>query len=473
MSSPARKCRSPAATSPYRFVVAMRLLRARKINIISILGVMVGVASIIVVMSVMDGFQKELRTKIRGTLSDFIIAINPESVVYEDLKRDVENVDGVEAMTIQYHTAVVVPIEYRELDGGRQSTMLVRLVGIEPDEEGRISDFLHYLENEPPDPDPRFPPNGQPPNPQPFPKDPFEVRNYPLDEDPRVVLSDWLAKRIGYATIGRRLVVGDTFVIVNLEDKGSDGSTDFVAHDRTVVISRIYESGNSEFDRLHVYVHRDRTRGQFFNRTNPFHTELRVKLADYSRQAEIRPELHKAVGAHDPFVRLHPEHAIETWEERQNALLSAVENEKFLLAFVLFFIVLVACFSIFATLTMTVVEKTRDIGVLRALGATPAGICSIFMINGALVGLMGAALGYGFGLYLTDNVNVVRTFLLEKFGWEIFPADIYLFTDIPTYVDHAAALSYAGAAAFSAFLFAIIPSIRAARFKPVSALRHE
>ena len=152
MSSPARKRRSPAATSPYRFVVAMRLLRARKINIISILGVMVGVASIIVVMSVMDGFQKELRSKIRGTLSDFIIAINPESVVYEDLKRDVENVDGVDAATIQYHTAVVVPIEHKGQDGGRQSTMLVRLVGIEPGEESRISDFLHYLENEPPDP---------------------------------------------------------------------------------------------------------------------------------------------------------------------------------------------------------------------------------------------------------------------------------------------------------------------------------
>jgi len=188
----------------------------------------------------------------------------------------------------------------------------------------------------------------------------------------------------------------------------------------------------------------------------------------------MREPIARVLGAYDQEIALSPDRTIQSWEDRQRPLLRAVQNEKFLLGFVLFFIVLVACFTIFATLTMTVVEKTREIGVLRALGATPSGILAIFMMNGTLVGALGSGLGYAVGIYVAHHVNTIRDFLRAKpLEWDIFPADIYLFDEIPTYIDHAAGAQFAIAAAVSALVFAIIPAFRASRLQPVKALRYE
>jgi lipoprotein-releasing system permease protein len=187
----------------------------------------------------------------------------------------------------------------------------------------------------------------------------------------------------------------------------------------------------------------------------------------------MRGAVANALAPFDRDIADYPAWRVQTWEQRQNNLLRAVNNEKFLLAFVLFFIVFVACFGIFATLTMTVAEKTRDIGVLRALGATPGGILSIFVLNGTLVGLIGTLCGYGAGILVANNVNVIRAFLKDTFGWDIFPPEIYLFDDIPTHVDHRAALMFALSTLCCAFVFAFIPAYRASRLRPVRALRYE
>jgi lipoprotein-releasing system permease protein len=302
------------------------------------------------------------------------------------------------------------------------------------------------------------------------PENPFEldeeVLGEFLEEDtPRVAVSRWMARRLG-------LHVGRRFVIVSLDRHMDDGES-FVMNDQEVIVSRLYKSGNRDFDRLHVYVDLTASGRAFFRSVEGTVAELRIKLDDYSRFAEIRGSIIRAVGKHDPSVTVEPDWYVETWEDRQASLLGAVNNEKHLLAFVLFFIVLVGCFTIFATLTMTVVEKTRDIGILRALGATPGGILSIFLLNGALVGTFGAVLGYGAGMLVAHNVNPIRGFLRENFGWDIFPVDIYLFDEIPTYIDQQAAFAFALGAAVSALLFAIIPAVRAARLRPVNALRYE
>jgi lipoprotein-releasing system permease protein len=285
---------------------------------------------------------------------------------------------------------------------------------------------------------------------------------------PRLAISAWTAKRL-------HKEVGDRFSLITFEEVEQDGARQFRASSRWVVVSRIYSSGNSEFDKLHVYADaRAGSSGEVFFRTpDATIAELRVKVRDYRHAAALREPIANAVGRYDPNVFDAPHWYVETWEERQANLLRAVNNEKFLLAFVLFFIVVVACFTIFATLTMTVVEKTRDIGVLRALGATPGGILSIFMLNGTLVGTLGAGLGYALGMLVAVNVNPIRIFLRATFGWEIFPPDIYLFENIPTHIDHAAVLKFAVGACASALVFAIIPAVRAARLRPVRALRYE
>ncbi len=444
---------TPAWTAPYRLAVALRLLRARKINLISIVGVMLGVGSIIVVMSVMDGFQVELRDMIRGTLSDMIVQFDSKLVPrIDEVRGAVEEVPGVEGVALQLHTMGVIPVKHRGIDGGAQTHMAVRIVGIRPAEEAVVSRVLTHME----------PAEGQP-------EDPFAIAGEFVQEDmPRVVISRWTARRL-------HKEVGDRFTLITFEEVERDGERQFRPNSRWVIVSRIYSSGNAEFDKLHIYA--DARAGSsgdvFFATPDATIAELRVRIRDYRDAEALREPIAVAVGSYDLNVLDAPHYYVETWEERQSNLLRAVNNEKFLLAFVLFFIVVVACFTIFATLTMTVAEKTRDIGVLRALGATPGGILSIFMINGTLVGMLGAGLGYALGMVVAHNVNPIRIFLRENFGWEIFPPDIYLFENIPTHIDHAAAFPFAFGACAWALVFAVIPAVRAARLRPVRALRYE
>jgi lipoprotein-releasing system permease protein len=144
-----------------------------------------------------------------------------------------------------------------------------------------------------------------------------------------------------------------------------------------------------------------------------------------------------------------------------------------LLVIVLSFIVLLGGFIILATLTLTVVEKTRDIGVLTALGAYRSGVLSMFLGTGLLIGVIGAFLGLLLGWLFTDNVNGVKEFLDERFGIQIFPPDIYLFPDIPTIWHWPSVLTIMAGSVLVAFLAGFVPALRAARMDPVKALRYE
>jgi len=469
----------PPATAPYRLVMAMRLLRARWINIISILGVMLGVASIIVVLSVMDGFQRDLKAMIRGTLSDVLVEIRPSAAAsYETIKAQLEAVPGIEAATLQRHTFGALPASRRDDMGSRNNYIPVKVSGLVPEDERHVSKVLDYMLRLP-DSVEDYESMGvdPPPDAKPTPADPFELvltEEDPLipDEWPRVAISEYLSYRLG--TGWRPLRPKQEFDLISFEEFEDDqGRRTYRPATRKVVISRIFKSGNSEFDRGNIYVDL-RGSGKIFFR-NPEGTvcEFRMRLSPGVELDEVREPIARVLGAYDENIALDPTGTIQSWEDRQRPLLRAVQNEKFLLGFVLFFIVLVACFTIFATLTMTVVEKTREIGVLRALGATPGGILAVFMLNGTLVGVLGAVLGYGSGIYVANHVNLIREILRDRFGWDIFPEDIYLFDKIPTYIDHVAGAQFALAAALSALVFAIIPAFRASRLQPVKALRYE
>jgi len=469
----------PPVTAPYRLVMALRLLRARWINVISILGVMLGVAAIIVVLSVMDGFQRDLKTMIRGTLSDVIVEIRPDAAAsYGQIKAELESIPGVEAATLQRHTFGALPASKRDSMGSRSNYIPVKVSGIIPAHEREVSRVLEYML---PLPD-SVEDYGRlgvdpPPEAKPTPDDPFALQLTELDplipdEWPRVVVSQYLSFRLG--TGWRPLRPKQEFDLIRFEEfVDEEGKRTYRPQTQRVVISRIFKSGNSEFDAENIYVDLRGSGKLFFRHTEGTASEFRMRLAEGVTVDDVREPIARVLAPHDDSIALDPMSMIQTWEDRRRPLLRAVENEKFLLGFVLFFIVLVACFTIFATLTMTVVEKTREIGVMRALGATPGGILAVFMLNGTLVGTFGAVLGYASGIWVSHHVNHIRDFLKERFGWDIFPSDIYLFDEIPTYIDHAAGAQFAAAAAVSALVFAIIPAFRAARLRPVKALRYE
>jgi lipoprotein-releasing system permease protein len=196
-------------------------------------------------------------------------------------------------------------------------------------------------------------------------------------------------------------------------------------------------------------------------------TAFQLRLKDYDRDKgfvtdQLRALFHPRSGAQ-----------VATWEERQGSLLAAIDVEKGILNLLLFLIVGVAGFSILAIFTMIVSEKYRDIGVMKALGASSAGVMSIFVGYGLLLGAVGCALGTGLGLAITDNINGIERFLTEATGKAVFPRDVYYFKEIPTNVEPLRVLFVNLGAVGIAVLFSLLPAWRAARLHPVRALRFE
>ena len=172
---------------------------------------------------------------------------------------------------------------------------------------------------------------------------------------------------------------------------------------------------------------------------------------------------------------MFPSHTymVQTWEDKQGALLAAIRVEKGILNVLLFLIVGVAGFGILAIFSMIVVEKTRDIGILKALGASNGGVMKIFLGYGLLLGLVGAGFGTALGVTLTVHINQIEAFLAHLTGMEIFPRDVYYFNEIPTDLQpFSVALVNAGAVAI-AVVFSVLPALRAALLHPVRALRYE
>jgi len=164
---------------------------------------------------------------------------------------------------------------------------------------------------------------------------------------------------------------------------------------------------------------------------------------------------------------------VQTWEHKQGPLLAAISVEKGILNVLLFMIIAVAGFGILAIFTMIVFEKTRDIGILKALGASNGGVMSIFLGYGLLLGVVGSGLGTALGITITVYINEIESFLGRLTGQDLFPRDIYYFDKIPTDIQMQSVVLVNVGAVVIAVLASVLPSLRAALLHPVRALRYE
>jgi lipoprotein-releasing system permease protein len=237
----------------------------------------------------------------------------------------------------------------------------------------------------------------------------------------------------------------------------------------TFTIVDFYESKMSEYDSNFVFVPiaaLQRMRGMIDPQTGiPSVNSIQVKLKNEADLDLVRDRLRKAFPAEL--------YSISTWRDKQGPLLSAVDMEMAVLNILLFMIIAVAGFGILAIFFMIVVEKTRDIGILKSLGASSTGVAGIFLGYGLFLGAVGAGAGLALGLAITWNINRIRTAVEWLTGERVFDPSIYYFFKIPTIVHPATVLWIIAGAVAIAVAASVLPALRAARLHPVEALRHD
>jgi lipoprotein-releasing system permease protein len=433
----------------YRLFLSLRYLRSRFVNLLSVAGVAAGVAVMIVVTSVMDGFQDKVKEVLRGTLSHLVLAPMGDTRLppFADVEREILRDPRAKAASQEVAAYVAHPFT-RGTSLATQSPAFhpMEAIGIDWEKDRHVSRLHEYVRA----------PLGT--------TDPFFHARAKDREQKTGMFSRSFLEQFRYSLrVPDEVRQPEDWIGVTVEiallTEGRDGQPRRANYQ--VVVSAVYDAEDQSADLARFYMDRETLRE--VAQLEPEYMEVHVALHDYDDAAAVQRDL----------VTRVPGFRVQTWEEVRAPYLRAIRNEKVLLLIVLSFVVLLAGFTILATLTLTVVEKTRDIGLLKAVGATTTGVLSLFLGSGLLIGVLGAALGLGLGLLTSHNINGIKVWLEESLGIHVFPPDIYLFRDIPTLVDPTAVGAIVVGGMVVAFLAGLPPALRAARMDPIMALRHE
>ena len=493
----------------YKLLLCTRYLQTRYLAFICIVSVMLGVATLIVVNSVMSGFSTKLRDRLHGILSDMVIdterldgfvkcdnkgypildpqtgqavPLSPEEI--QALIAASPAGDKIEAMAPTIEIFAILQFQYR----GQVLPKPVRVIGIDAEGRAAIGGFSEYLVRQQGVAKPsfdltddamrRFEWNKRQREPRAvtqLPPPPLKPGALP---EPDMKINEGIPQPKlhgiipGY-TIAHMRFKGENGVTIEEEvlKPGDDvtittvGGADLKPVWGTFLVADYIKTEMSEYDQGIVYVPLEQL--QKIRGMTGRCTSIQLKLKNYERdKAFVSDELRKI------FVPQSGT-SVDTWEGRQGPLLAAIDVERGILNILLFMIVGVAGFSILAIFTMIVSEKYRDIGILKSLGASSNGVMSIFLGYGLLLGIVGCAAGTALGLWFTRHINWIEQKLTELTGTAVFPRDVYYFKEIPTNVDPMSVLLVNVGALTIAVVFSLLPAYRAARLHPVRALRFE
>ncbi len=470
----------------YKLLLCLRYLRTRYLAFVCIVSVMLGVATLIVVNSVMAGFSTKLKDRFRGLHTDVTVEspnMNGFTIPAAELKAKIMNSKAAQYIDCMTETVEVFGMATFELHlngGGTEPlTMPVQIIGIKPEERAKLGGFSQYLttpsrrDNPTFDLDPKAlarwnhlhpdidlpdvpsPIKGAPPIPPP-PRDPVK----PMGCFPGFAMTNYRTTdpTTGAVTHKPLLLQGDSIRIVTASatKRLEPVYADFAIADTV-------QTEIPEYDRGFFWVKLEdlQTIRGMPGRCSHIH----IRLKDYSQKKE-------ALAALKEIFPDEREAMVQTWEDKNRTLLDAIDTERGILNLLLFMIVGVAGFSVLAVFSMIVREKTRDIGILKSLGASDKGVMSIFLAYGLLLGGLGAGLGIGLGLTIVRYINPIEQFLSKNTGVG-FDRKVYYFEELPTHVQPEMVVLVALGAILISVVFSVLPAMRAAFLKPVRALRYE
>ena len=471
----------------YKFLLCWRYLLTRYLALACIISVMLGVATLIVVNSVMAGFSTKLKTRLQKMLADVVVESYwhdgmPDPALQMERIRKLPIGKEIAAMSPTIEVLGMVQISYR---GEMLAPRAVRLIGVDAAARAKLGGFAEYLTDPRNKENPTFVPRDDvmdyhaqryPAIEMPSQLPLLEVGSVPNPVFPKPELDQtppMAGAFVGYAIGHYRkrdatadsdekdlplLTKGDEIILIT-----NSGQKLTPVYD-SVIVSDFFKSEMSEYDANYIFVPIEWL--QRLRATPNRATCIQISLKDYSKAEEVVKMLKSE------FL---PEagYQVSTWEEKQGPLLAAISIEKGILNVLLFMIVGVAGFGILSIFAMIVVEKTRDIGILKALGASNLGVMNIFLGYGLLLGVTGSCLGTIAGLLLTWNINDVEHFLTKISGHELFNRSVYYFDSIPTDIQTSTVVMVNIGAVLIAVVFSIIPAMRAALLNPVRALRYE
>ncbi len=427
---------------PFSLFLALRYLKPKRtyvsiITLISILGVMLGVTVLILVISVMTGFDRELRKKVIDW--DAHILVTTESVLndWRDLTVKIRNTPDVVATAPYVQGPVIAEFQNRRL------APMIR--GIDPDEEEKVVPLKKFIKQ-------------------------GELN---LEGESAVIGSE-LARKLMIG-IGDKLTIYSPGNLSEVMDgikqlEKSKGADERKAVDklREVVLPKeltvtgIFETGHylhdSEFILVPLFVAQE-----LYGLGDALHG-ITVRTVDPYGAEKVK---------HDIERYLSPPEYAQTWIDMNNQYFEAVRLERTVMFFLLFFIIIVAAFGIMNTLITVTVQKTRDIGIMKAIGANIWQIIWVFLGQGVVVGLFGTATGLALGMTLIRYRNEFSHWLASTLHIEIFPKQVYQFSEIPAEVVPIDVAKICIGAFIICWIFALLPAYRAARLDPVKALRYE
>ncbi|MBC7470063.1 MAG: lipoprotein-releasing ABC transporter permease subunit [Ramlibacter sp.] len=415
---------------PYELALGWRYTRAGRatrrngfisfISGVSMLGIALGVAALIIVLSVMNGFQKEVRDRMLSVVSHIEI-YGPGGGVLPDLPLTMaqarQNPQVIGAAPFIAAQALLARGE--DMRGA-----IVR--GIDPAHENEVTDIAASMQNSSLD---KLVP-GQ-----------FGI-----------VLGAELARNLGVR-------VGDPVTLI--APSGQVTPAGVVPRLKQMTVVGTFDSGHYEYDNGLVLLHMDDAQ-RIFRLEGP--TGIRLKLKDLHQAREVAGELGRTLTG--SFL-------IKDWTRQNRTWFAAVQLEKRMMFIILTLIVAVAAFNLVSTLVMTVTDKRADIAILRTLGASPASIMGIFVVQGAMVGVIGTLAGLLLGLGIAVNIDIIVPALEHALNASFLPKDIYLISSMPSEPQRSDIVPIALISLVLAFIATIYPSWRASRVNPAEALRYE